>query len=149
MHNDLRNFAIALCKDHLAPMFMHTGNKPGDESDSDDYWPTVHRSKISKFCYALATNGLSFALGIDDHEENCFEPATDTWPRTTQLIMLNEKADLGGGLMDFDISVASCAYDGLTVYVTPRAAFSLKTLIQVTPFVYEERRNRRRITKVK
>lgn len=62
--------------------------------------------------------------------------------------MLNEKADLVGGLMDFDISVASCAYDGVTVYATPRAAFSLKTLIQVvTPFVYEERRNRRRIKK--
>jgi len=25
--------------------------------------------------------------------------------------------------MDFDVSVASCAYDGVGVYVTPRAAF--------------------------
>jgi hypothetical protein len=63
--------------------------------------------------------------------------------------MLNEKADLVGGLMDFDVSVACCAYDGITVYATPRAAFSLKTLVQVvTPFVFEETRNRRRISKV-
>jgi hypothetical protein len=62
--------------------------------------------------------------------------------------MLNEKADLVGGLMDFDVSIASCAYDGITVYATPRAAFSLKTVVQVvTPFVCEARGNRRRTTK--
>jgi hypothetical protein len=78
-----------------------------------------------------------------------FDPALDTWPRTTQLFMLNEKADLVGGLMDFDVIIASCAYDGITVHATPRAAFSLKTVVQVaTPFVFEERRDRPRITKV-
>lgn len=138
MHRDLHVFADKLCNGHLQPLFKSTGNE-------DEYYE-------STFCYALASNGLSFALGTgqrDHYEDASFDPNIDTWPRTTQLIMLNEKADLVGGLMDFDISVASCAYDGVSVYATPRAAFSLKTLTQVvTPFVFEERRNRSRITKV-
>lgn len=76
--------------------------------------------KEKKICYALTANGLSFALGSSFY----FDPETERWPRTTQLIMLNEKADIVGGLMDFDISVASCAYNGVGVYATPRAAFS-------------------------
>jgi hypothetical protein len=90
---------------------------------------------------------LGTGASEDDGVE--FDPALDTWPRTTQLIMLNEKADLVGGLMEFDVSIASCAYDGITVYATPRAAFSLKTVVQVvTPFVCEARGSRRRTTKV-
>jgi hypothetical protein len=101
-------------------------------------------------CYALAKNGLSFALGTGASEDDGVEvdPALDTWARTTQLIMLNEKADLVGGLMDFDVIISSCAYDGITIYATPRAAFSLKSVVQVvTPFVFEARGNRRRTTK--
>lgn len=125
VHGDLQRFATMLCDEHLQIEFKDLG----------------------RYVYALAKNGLSFALGV--HNEESFMSSDGTWPRSTQLLMLNEKADLVGGLMDFDISVASCAYDGVTVYATPRAAFSLKTLTQiVTPFVYEERRNRRRITKV-
>jgi len=145
VHRDLQNFATNLCGGHLEPLFRNTGM-----NNYDEY----------AFCYTLAKNGLSFALGRygTDEMEQYFNPDLDkahfnadedTWPRTTQLIMLNEKADLVGGLMDFDVSVASCAYDGVGVFVTPRAVFSLMTLTQiVTPFVYEERRNRRRIRKV-
>jgi hypothetical protein len=146
VQRDLQKFATTLCDDHLTPQFKNTGNHP-------PIWDWDHEFELkhkSKFCYALTKNGLSFALGTDESSDDIqFDPALDTWPRTTQLIMLNEKADLVGGLMDFDVSVACCAYDGITVYATPRAAFSLKTLVQVvTPFVFEETRNRRRISKV-
>lgn len=138
VHRDLEAFSIQLCGGHLEPQFSDT--------------VTHHWERGKKFCYALTANGLSFALGAAEEVKYYgreFDAATDRWPRTTQLIMLNEKADIVGGLMDFDISVASCAYDGVGVYATPRAAFSLKTMIQVaTPFVYEEKRNRTRIKKV-
>ncbi|CAB9509265.1 expressed unknown protein [Seminavis robusta] len=71
-----------------------------------------------KFVYSLAQNGLSFIF------------------------------DLLGAIMDFDISIATCAFDGTTVRVTPRAALSLqRMLVVVTPFCFEEKRNRSRIVK--
>ncbi len=64
--------------------------------------------------------------------------------------MLNEEADLLGALLDFDISVATIAYDGFQVRVAPRAILSLLTnVLVVTPFILDERRNRQRIVKVK
>jgi len=111
-----------------------------------DGGPQKKYEEIGSFVFALAKNGLSAMLGRAAYED---AGKGSEWPRSLQLIMLNEKADLLGALMDFDISVASCAYDGLHVYVTPRAAFSLMTLTQiVTPFILQENRNRKRIAKV-
>ena len=50
--------------------------------------------------------------------------------------------------MDFDISVAACSYDGSSVRVAPRAALSLVTnALFITPFCFEEFRNKSRVTK--
>lgn len=126
VQGDLQRFANALCVQSLGP------NLEFDTS----------------LVYALASNGLSFMLTRNSIDvQKSFPPVT--WPRTTQLIMLNERADLVGALMDFDLSIATCAYDGITVRVAPRASFSLVTLTQtVTPFVLAENRNRKRIVKV-
>eukprot|EP00797_Seminavis_robusta_P031508 Sro687_g187210.1 n/a (371) ;mRNA; r:12005-13117 len=62
--------------------------------------------------------------------------------------MLDPRADMLGALMDFDVSTAACAFDGISVRITPRAALSLvRKVAVVTPFCFEEKRNRRRITK--
>ena len=62
--------------------------------------------------------------------------------------MLDVQADLLGALMDFDISIAACSYDGVSVRVAPRAFLSLMTnALFVTPFCFEEDRNKRRVTK--
>jgi len=66
-------------------LFRHTGTDPN-----------YAYANYSGFCYALAKNGLSFALGTDERDGVHFIPEKDTWPRTTQLIKLNEKADLVG-----------------------------------------------------
>ena len=110
---------------------------------------------IATFVFSLAKNGLSFLLtplhdsydrGRRVHDDDQMEDIP--WARTTQLIMLNHRADLLGALMDFDLSIATCAYDGTTVRLTPRAAYSLQTLSSVvTPFTIEETRNRKRIVK--
>ena len=94
------------------------------------------------YAYALAKNSLSFmgTLNVDDwgdpvYYDTATEEEGENWPRSTQLIMLNKQADLVGGLMDFDISVATCAYNANGVFVTPRAALSLLTnVVVVTPF---------------
>jgi hypothetical protein len=61
---------------------------------------------VGKFVYAMAKNWLSFMMAncvsdayksTEDSMDNEIEPLTedmDRWPRTSQLIMLNEKADL-------------------------------------------------------
>jgi len=68
VHRDLQSFAASLCVNHLEPTII-------EEVDEDG------------FCYALAANGLSFAMGSYDF----YWPHRSRWPRTTQLIMLNEK----------------------------------------------------------
>ena len=53
--------------------------------------------------------------------------------------MLDIKADLLGGLFDFDQSIVACAYNGSSIRVAPRAALSLMTNANfVTPFCLEE-----------
>lgn len=99
----------------------------------------------AEFAFTVSKNAISFILG------KCYEDdeyGNDFWPRTSQFIMLDRRADLLGGLMDFDISVAACAYDGVSVRVAPRAALSLMTnALFITPFCLEEHRNKRRVTK--
>ena len=113
-----------------------------DETSNILDFSTAH-TNLTSFIYALAHNGLSFQLAA---HENDFK--NSLWPRTTQMIQLKPQADLLGGLLDFDISAVSCAYDGNGVHVTPRASMSLVTLTQVvTPFVLNEDRNRSRIIK--
>lgn len=97
-----------------------------------------------KAVFSLAKNGLSMALASLDY----FAPGEILWSRVTQLILLDNRADLLGALLDFDLSVVTCAYDGTTVRITPRAAHSLQTMsLTVTPFTMEEKRNHCRIVK--
>ena len=68
--------------------------------------------------------------------------------RTSQFIMLDSQADLLGGLLDFDQSIVVSAYDGTSVRIAPRAALSLMTSSNfVTPFCFEEHRNKKRVVK--
>ena len=108
--------------------------------------------------FSLAKNGLSFMMAVahdatesdDEFDEESYDELFDeiAWPRASQLIMLHHRADLLGALLDFDLSIATCSYDGTAVRVTPRAAHSLQTLsCSVTPYTIEERRNRTRIAK--
>ena len=97
------------------------------------------------FAFAVSKNAASFILGLDgDIDGWCSRPKfhscdTTSWPRTSQFIMLDMKADLLGGLFDFDQSIVACAYDGTSVRVAPRAALSLMTNANfVTPFCLEE-----------
>jgi hypothetical protein len=127
-HNDLQIYAKRLL-DRLEPKYQK--------------WAT--------FIYSLAKNGLSFILAPNDDPEYEYwdaEREAIPWPRTTQLIMLDPRADLLGALLDFDLSASTCAFDGVTVRVAPRAAYSLVTRTCVsTPFTVEEMRNRKRIVK--
>lgn len=98
------------------------------------------------FAYAVSKHAASFILGTDgedDEDRDGWSPKFDfdetTWPRTSQFIMLDIKADLLGGLFDFDQSIVACAYDGVSLRVAPRAALSLMTNANfVTPFCLEE-----------
>ena len=103
----------------------------------------------STFVYATSKRAVSFILGKENWYEDNETPLDDaTWPRTSQFIMLDSQADLLGGLLDFDLSVVACSYDGVSVRVAPRAAISLMTkLCFITPFCFEEHRNKRRVIK--
>lgn len=112
---------------------------------------------VCKFVHAVSQNALNSILtnlNLDDvvHESwtNSYHSnALQQWPCTLQMIMLDEQADMVGGLMDFNISICCCAFDGTHVKVTPPPAFSLITGVQVvTPFVLEEgQRNWKQILK--
>ena len=133
-----------------------------DEDNSFDIGGNTYPEDMYTMVFALTQNALSFTLTCshEDVDGHVWNPILEQegkrigeysgmFPRNTQLIRLSEKADLVGALMDFDLSIVSCAYDGNGVYVTPRAAYSLVTLSQiVTPFILEEKRNWRRILKV-
>lgn len=106
----------------------------------------------TEFVYVVSDRALSTMLTDSDSDERGRRQTdySTPWPRPTQLIMLSEMADLVGGLLDFDLSLCACAFDGNSVYVAPRAAFSLVTMaVVVTPFIMEEKRNWQRITKVR
>ena len=132
-HDDLHRFAKQLL-----------GNLKNQTSGSN-------ADLCGDFVYALSKNGLSFIYGptmySKEREDERIE-LIQPWPRPTQLIMLHPDADLLGALMDFDLSVAGCAYDGVSVYATPRAALSLSLRVNViTPFCFEEKRNQKRVVK--
>mmetsp|Transcript_34371 Transcript_34371/g.51522 ORF Transcript_34371/g.51522 Transcript_34371/m.51522 type:complete len:707 (-) Transcript_34371:776-2896(-) len=105
------------------------------------------------FAFAASKHAASFILGTDgenDADRSWNQTNFDevTWPRTSQFIQLDIKADLLGGLFDFDQSIAACAFDGVSVRVAPRAALSLMTNANfVTPFCLEEHRNKQRVVK--
>ena len=91
----------------------------------------------TEFAFAASKTAASFILGAEVWRIHNVDEVT--WPRTSQFIMLDIKADLLGGLLDFDQSIAACAYDGVSVRVAPRAALSLMTKANfVTPFCLEE-----------
>ena len=99
----------------------------------------------SSLAFAVSKTAVSFLCGKED-EDDTF--GSEFWPRTSQFIMLDTQADLLGGLLDFDISVAACSYDGVSVRIAPRAALSLMTNgLFITPFCFEEFRNKSRVTK--
>ena len=71
----------------------------------------------SQFAFARSKHALSFILGKDD----CYDTyGGKLWPRTSQFIQLDAQADLVGGLLDFNQSIACCSYDGVSVRVAPR-----------------------------
>ena len=113
---------------------------------------STYDKESHQMVFGLTQNALNSTV-VNRWEDG--EGWGDVWgnalfPRNTQFIRLSETADLVGGLMDFDLSVVGCAYDGNGVYVTPRAAYSILTLtLVVTPFILEERRNWKRIGKVR
>eukprot|EP00979_Chaetoceros_neogracilis_P014154 scaffold4475_cov277-Chaetoceros_neogracile.AAC.2 len=118
--------------------------------------PTSTLGYKAEFAFTVSKSAASFILGkahrkrhYDVRDENEFcEYENRFWPRTSQFILLNAQADLLGGLMDFDISVAACSYDGISVRVAPRAALSLMTnALFITPFCLEEHRNKSRVIK--
>mmetsp|Transcript_25249 Transcript_25249/g.38769 ORF Transcript_25249/g.38769 Transcript_25249/m.38769 type:complete len:796 (-) Transcript_25249:78-2465(-) len=102
------------------------------------------------FAFAASKHASSFILGTDGEDDAWNQTNFDevTWPRTSQFIQLDIKADLLGELFDFDQSIAACAFDGVSVRVAPRAALSLMTNANfVTPFCLEEHRNKQRVVK--
>jgi len=106
---------------------------------------SLHEDEAS-FTFTVTKNAISFILGKENEDDNYDEK--QFWPRTSQFIMLDVQADLLGALMDFDVSIAACSYDGVSVRVAPRAFLSLMTnALFVTPFCFEEDRNKRRVTK--
>ena len=122
-----------------------------DETEVNHSGNHIRRSMYDKdnhqMVFALTQNALNSTVVKRSEHGNGW--GDGLFPRNTQFIRLSETADLVGGLMDFDLSIVGCAYDGNGVYVTPRAAYSLVTLSQiVTPFILEEKRNWRRILKV-
>lgn len=138
---------VGLCHEELR-LYSHKVLKNLKDQGTDD---NEHGEKPD-FVHALTKNGLSFmsAPYADSHSPyaRSYFDDIEPWPRPTQLIMLDPKADLLGALMDFDLSVATCAFDGTSVRITPRAALSLqRSILAVTPFCFEEKRNRKRIVK--
>ena len=106
---------------------------------------SLHEDEAS-FAFTVTKNAVSFILGKENEDDSYDEK--QFWPRTSQFIMLDVQADLLGALMDFDVSIAACSYDGVSVRVAPRAFLSLMTnALFVTPFCFEEDRNKRRVTK--
>ena len=122
---------------------------PSGESTSR--WGGETEEEETRFAFAVSKNAVSFILGKDKAFDNGYNDNTfddTTWPRASQFIMLDCQADLVGGLLDFDQSVAAMSYDGVSVRVAPRAALSLMTNANfVTPFCFEEHRNKRRVIK--
>ena len=89
-----------------------------------------------KFAYTVSKNAVSFILGKDERDDTY---GNQYWARTSQFILLDAQADLLGGLMDFDLSVAACSYDGVSVRIAPRAALSLMTnALFISAFCFEE-----------
>ena len=104
-----------------------------------------YNTNEAEFAYTVSKTSVSFILCKNDEGDRYGD---QLWPRTSQFIMLNEQADLLGGLLDFDLSTVTCSYDGTSVRVAPRAALSLMTnALFITPFCFEEDRNKRRVTK--
>ena len=92
----------------------------------------------TQFAFAVSKRAVSFILGAEDMYENPGLFSDTVWPRSSQFIMLDTQADLLGALLDFDLSVVACSYDGISVRVAPRAALSLMTTCNfVTPFCFE------------
>ena len=96
----------------------------------------------TEFAYAVSKRAVSFILGSDNiYEYDDVDLSETFWPRSSQFIMLDNQADLLGGLFDFDMSAVACSYDGVSVRVAPRAALSLMAKSNfVTPYCFEGKR---------
>ena len=139
--------------DHISLIGSYVGNAGLCDADLGRYAKGVMNDAVQprkpsdypKFAYTVSKNAVSFILGKDYRDDTY---GNQYWPRTSQFILLDAQADLLGGLMDFDLSVAACSYDGVSVRVVPRAALSLMINAQfITPFCLEEHRNKRRVIK--
>ena len=100
------------------------------------------------FAFAVAHNTCTFALAnrrTNPKEDEILDMdvCPSRWPRVTQCIILDNRADLFDALLDFDISCCACAYDGVNVVATPRAVLSLELLTcMITPFCLQEKRSK-------
>ena len=147
-HGDLHRYATFMLGTLTEHLKVVVDEEPMGLSKSNG---SDGKKEIGRFVHLLTKNGLSFMfapfLDILKRDDSKVEKMK-SWPRPTQLIMLHPQADLLGALMDFDLSVAGCAYDGISVFVTPRSALSLSRMVNViTPFCFEEKRNQKRILK--
>ena len=102
------------------------------------------------FAFAVAHNTCTFTLGeklMEKYVSKIYEieeeDLPERWPRVTQCIILDNRADLFDALFDFDISCCACAFDGTNVILTPRALLSLELLTcMITPFCLQEKRSK-------
>lgn len=95
------------------------------------------------FAFAVAHNTCTFTLGAKHFDHIDEEDCPERWPRVTQCIILDNRADLFDALFDFDISCCAGAFDGTNVIVTPRALLSLELLTcMITPFCLQEKRSK-------
>ena len=148
-------------QEHIDMIGSYIGNAGLCEGDLERYvtkvmgedgYGVIGAPEDTTFAYAVSKTAVSFILGKEDLYDDDCSPSLDKtfWPRSSQFIMLDggRQADLVGGLLDFDMSVVACSYDGISVRVAPRAALSLMTSSNfVTPFCFEEHRNKKRVIK--
>jgi len=143
----LHEFGITNEPSLISKIVSYVGLNPGfTGGDLGSYTQDVINNAVStpssidggdsSLAFAVSKTAVSFLCG-KEYEDDTF--GSEFWPRTSQFIMLDTQADLLGGLLDFDISVAACSYDGLSVRIAPRAALSLMTnALFITPFCFEE-----------
>lgn len=141
--------------EYNSDVMQHIFSFVGDNRDLESYTEKMVgmlEKGIDKdtwgFAFAVAHNTCTFTLGEKIFGSGPFaeleeEDLPERWPRVTQCIILDNRADLFDALFDFDISCCACAFDGTTVIVTPRALLSLELLTcMITPFCLQEKRSK-------
>lgn len=156
----LNNDILKLIGDYVGPMGLASPDimtiassfftsRYAEMSDFNRFLEEHQESAEAGIIYSITKRALSFEVTMDHEFRDSFgQMGARLWPRNTQFIQLSPKVSLLLALMDFDISVATCMYNGVSVHCTFRGAYSLKTQTSVvTPVVYQEKRCRSRLAK--